>query len=138
MPTIFVTSTKENTPCAESIRQELETKGYTCWREPSYPASGDHSYPSVVENALLGSAALVLVWSASAPQDASLERWLLFAQRLKKPIIPVVLDGTTLPTTLLTHISIDGQASSKDIITTLLPLLPALDNKDALVELGEQ
>ena len=50
---------------------------------------------------ILGSAAVVLVWSSAAAQAAWVARHILFAQRLKKLILPVVLDGTALPNTLI-------------------------------------
>lgn len=138
MPTIFITSIKENADLAEELRQDLEARGYTCWREPAYPGPGDSAYPYVVENAILGSAALVLLWSATAAQEPWLDRWLHFARSLKKLIIPVTLDATPLPATLRADKSVNGQASSKEIVANLLPLLPTPDSKDALIELGEQ
>src|SRR5438270_13369590 len=101
MTTIFVSHTQENTDCAETIRRGLEAHGYTSWREPGYPGPTEVSYPHMIENAILGSAAVVLVWSGAAEQAAWVDRHIQFAQRLKKLILPVVLDGTALPNTLI-------------------------------------
>src|SRR5713226_1102470 len=99
MTTIFVSHTKEDADCAERIRQGLEAKGYTTWREPTSLTMESILYPRTIENVILSSAAVVLVWSSSAASAASaewVERHILFAQQLKKPIVPVVIDGTGL------------------------------------------
>src|SRR5438105_2392918 len=99
MTTIFVSHAQEQRDCAEQMRQELETRGYTVWRDPDYPDPKSASYPQMIERAILGSAALVLVWSLDASHDAWVERHILFAQSLKKAIFVVLLDSTALPNT---------------------------------------
>src|SRR5437660_8674249 len=108
MTTIFVSHTKEDTDCAEHIRQSLEAKGYTTWREPTSLTMESILYPRTIETVILGSAVLVLVWSSSAAQSEWIERHILFTQQLKKPIIQVVLDGTGLPPTLIVNTTITG------------------------------
>jgi TIR domain len=94
MPQIFVSHAHQDTACAEQIRQGLETGGYTTWREPASLSIESILYPRTIENVILSSAAVVLVWSSSAPQSDWVERHLLFAQQLQKPILPVLLDRT--------------------------------------------
>ena len=48
----------------------------------------------------------------SAAQSEWVERHMLFAQRLKKPIVPVLLDETALPNTLLPETTILCRAGS--------------------------
>ena len=140
MTTIFVSHAEENTDCAETIRRGLEAKGYTSWREPGYPGPTEASYPHMIENAILGSAAVVLVWSSAAAQAAWVARHILFAQRLKKLILPIVLDGTALPNTLIvdSNIIIISQPPYDDAVTQLLPHLPQPDSTDPLIKLLEQ
>ncbi len=138
MTTNFVSHAKEDATCAEQIRQDLEAKGYSTWREPGYPGPTDFSYPHMIENAILGSAIVVLVWSTSAAESEWVERHTLFAQRLKKPIIPVVLDGTSLPNTLIVDTTITSQAPCTDAVAQLLPHLPPADSTDPLIKLSEQ
>src|SRR2546421_12503580 len=109
MSTIFVSHSKEDADCAEYIRQGLEAKGYTTWREPSSLTMESILYPRTIENVILGSAAVVLIWSRSAAQSEWVERHILFAQQLEKPIVPVMLDGIDLPTTLIVSTTITGQ-----------------------------
>ena len=88
MTTIFVSHSQADAGCAETIRLGLEVQGYTVFREPGSPGPSEASYPHMIENAILGSAAFVLVWSSAASREAWVERHIHFAQRLHK-LIPV-------------------------------------------------
>lgn len=134
MSTIFLSYAREDLHCAEQIREGLTASGYRVWREPDYPTPREQSYPYVVENAILGSAAVVVLWSHSAASFAWVKRHILIAQRFFKPLIPITLDETALPSTLLVE-SLAGSEPCSDIVTHLLP---ALDSSDPLLTLGEQ
>src|SRR6266567_5733922 len=138
MTTIFVSFAKEDAACAESILQGLEAKGYSAWREPKSLEISSILYPRTIENVILSSAAVVLVWSSSASRSEWVERHILFAQRLKKPILPVLIDGTNLPNTLIADKTITGQLPCTDVVTHMLPLLPPLDKPDPLTRLAEK
>lgn len=119
---MFVSHAKENADCAEQIRGHLEGLGYTVWREPSYPHPQSASYPAMIEAALLGSAALVLVWSSRSVSDAWVQRQRLFAERLQKPIFPVLLDEPPLPQTLANSSSLANQSPCANVVTQLVAL----------------
>jgi hypothetical protein len=139
MTTIFLSSANEDRACADEIRQGLEVNGHTIWREPDFPTSAEQSYPYLIENAVLGSATLVLLWSQHAALNVWSKRHVLIAQRFFKPIVPVVLDGTALPNTLTTETPIPVTTSScQDIVELVLPHLPAPEQTDALLTLSEQ
>jgi len=138
MTTIFVSHTKEDTDCAEHIRQSLEAKGYATWREPTSLTMESILYPRTIENIILGSAAIVLVWSTSAAQSEWVERHILFAQQLKKPIVPIVIDGTGLPNTLIVSTTITSQTPCTDVAAQLLPHLPPSGSTDPLIVLFEK
>jgi TIR domain len=138
MTNIFVSHTKEDADCAERIRQGLEVKGYTTWREPTSLTIQSILYPRTIETVILGSAAVVLVWSSSAAQSEWVERHILFAQQVKKPIVPLVTDGTGLPTTLIVNTTIAGQAPCTGVSAQLLPHLPPSDSTEPLIVLSEK
>src|SRR6266487_3011114 len=89
---IFVSNAQNDAACAETIRQGLEIRGYSTWREPTSLSMESILYPRTIENVILGSAAVILVWSSSAAPSEWVERHVLFAQRLKKLIVPVMID----------------------------------------------
>lgn len=138
MPQIFVSHASQDAECAEQIRQGLEAGGYTTWREPAALSIESILYPRTIENVILSSAAVVLVWSGSASQSAWVERHLLFAQQLQKLILPVLLDETDLPNTLVVVSPVRGHAPCADVVAQLLPLLPPSASEDPLLKLEEQ
>src|SRR5579864_6012445 len=138
MTTIFVSHVPADAACAETIRRDLEAQGYTTFREPGYPGPGEASYPHMIENAILGSAALVLVWSSAASHEPWIDRHIHFAQRLKKLILPVALDDTALPNTLIVDTTIRCQPPCDDAAAQLLPHLAQLATIAPLLKLSEQ
>src|SRR5260221_13068363 len=101
MTTIFVSFAKEDGACAESILQGLEAKGYSPWREPKSLELSSILYPRTIDNVILSSTAVVLVWSSNASRTECVERHILFAQHLKKPIQPDLINGTCLQNRLI-------------------------------------
>jgi len=137
MTTIFLSYASEDRACADEMRQGLEAAGYTVWREPDYPTPRDTSYPYVVENAVLGSAAVVVLWSHNTASFTWVKRHILIAQRFFKPLIPVQLNEASLPSTLLVE-SLSGQIPCSDVVAHLLPRLPLPGSTDPLLTLNEQ
>ncbi|GAC1408101.1 MAG: hypothetical protein NVSMB49_28290 [Ktedonobacteraceae bacterium] len=140
MTRIFVSHTPEDTPCAEKIRTDLEAKGYTIWRQPESLQMSDILYPRTIETMILGSAAIILVWNKRASQSEWVERHVLLAQRLRKLLLPVLLDRTPLPITVVISTSISTQMPCTDVIAHLLQssILPAPENTDQLIAFSEQ
>jgi hypothetical protein len=138
MVSIFVSHAKEDEACAERIRRDLEARGYHAWREPPSLSLNEFLYPRTVENVILGSAAVVLVWSSHAARSAWVERYTLFAQSLQKPLLPVMIDATALPATLAGVSPVAGQPSCTHVVEQLAAHLPAPDRSDALIALSEQ
>lgn len=135
--TIFLSNASEDHDYAEQVRQGLAASSYTVWHEPDYPTPRDQSYPYMIENAILGSAAVIVLWSHSAATTTWVKRHILIAQRFFKPLIPVRLDETSLPSTLLSE-SLSGEQSASDLVVQLLSRLPAADQNDPLLTLGQQ
>ncbi len=135
---IFISYAPEDAECAETIRNGLEGRGYSVWRAPDYPTPTDASYAYVVENGIMGSAAVLLVWSAARFDWG--RRHLAFAQRLGKPVVPVVLmalDETPLPGTLLAEPLVADPGACGEIVAQVLPLLPAPESEDPLLAMCE-
>ena len=135
---IFVAFAREDAACAEEIRRGLEAKGYGVWREQEGLGIESVLYPRTVENGIVGSAAVIVVWSSHAAQSEEVEREMLFAQRLRKLALPVALDASALPATLVTVSSVPVQASCAEAVTQLLPLLPSPQSDDPLIAMIEK
>ena len=138
MTQIFVSHSKEDAECAEQLRQGLEARGYSTWREPTSLSMESILYPRTIENIILSSAAVILVWSSSASASEWVQRHLLFAQRLKKLIVPILRDGTDLLPTMIVKTIIPDSVPCADVVQHLPPDFPAPGNTDPLITLSEQ
>jgi len=138
MTQIFVSHTQDDAACAESIREGLEVRGYSTWREPTSLSMESILYPRTIENVILSCAAVILVWSSNAAASEWVERHILFAQRLKKLIVPVVIDGTALRPTLIVDTIIAGQVPCREALKQLPSNFPQLGSADPLIKLSER
>lgn len=145
MTNIFVAYSQSQSTYIEQLRTALESEGYTTWRAPAYPTPANASYPMMIEQAVLGCAVLVLVWSREAAQDQWIERQVLFAQELKKPICLIELDDTVLPNMLVdaTPISSWDAHGKQKLVTDItielmtLPAFPPAQSSDTLIKFSE-
>ena len=139
MTSLFLLHASEDAARAESLRTSLTIQGYSVWCEPlSLPVS-DRLDPRTLENAILGSAVVILLWSSSAANSPEVARHLPFALHLKKAVLLLLLDQTGLPATLRSYPPFMVQSLSMDIVTQLMQhsLLPPLDSVDPLFILAQ-
>ena len=140
MTAIFIACIENDSQCEEQLRQRLEVQGYNVWHQPTSLTLESITYPRTIENVIAGCAAVVLVWSKSAVSSAVVTRHLLFAQKLKKPIFPILLDQVSLPTTLVGGTPLAVQDTCTDAVAALLTQahFPQPQSTEPLVLLCEQ
>jgi hypothetical protein len=139
MTSLFLLHASEDAARAESLRTSLTIQGYSVWCEPlSLPVS-DVLDPHAIENAILGSAVVLLLWGKCAARSAEVARHLPFALSLKKAIVLLLLDQTGLPATLDSFPPFMVQSLCADIVTQLMQesLLPPPDSVDPLFTLAQ-
>jgi hypothetical protein len=139
MTSLFLLHASEDAACAETLHTGLEIQGYRIWREPHNLQMSDILYPHATENAILGSAVVLLVWSSQAARSAEVARHIPFALDLKKAILPLLLDQTDLPAALHSFAPFVVQSLCPDIITQLMQqsLLPPPNSADPLITLAQ-
>jgi hypothetical protein len=122
---------------ADTLGQELRNKGYTV---PEYPSANTFLTPSRLERAIVGSAAVVLLWESSAafPQWEALH--IGTVQRFQKPLFPLLLDDTPLPSTLAGLSTLSGLLPAGPTVAALstLPGFPSARSTDPLHLLHEE
>src|SRR5437660_563949 len=138
MVAIFVSHASQEVEYAEYMRQGLETRGYTTWREPVSLELTMFLSPQTFERSLLRSACVLVVWSRNAAASQQVAQHLMLAQRLKKSQVVVLLDATPLPASLAHAPCVAAQASRDEDLLRLVPLLPSPQSNDALILLWEQ
>ena len=100
MTNLFLLHASEDAARAETLRTSLTIQGYSVWCEPLSLQVSDILDPHTIENAILGSAVVLLLWSRSAARSPEVARHLPFALHLKKTILLLMLDQTGLPASL--------------------------------------
>jgi hypothetical protein len=139
MTSLFLLHASEDAARAESLRASLTVQGYSLSCEPlSLPVS-DVLDPRAIENAILGSAVVLLLWSKSAARSSEVARHLPFALHLKKAVLLLMLDQTGLPATLRSYPPFMVESLSMDIVTQLMQhsLLPPPGTVDPLFTLAQ-
>ena len=139
MTSLFLLHACEDAACAATLHTGLEIQGYRIWREPHNLQMNDILYPHTTENAILGSAVVLLVWSSQAARSAEVARHIPFALDLKKAILPLLLDQTDLPAALHSFTPFVVQSPCPDIVTQLMQqsLLPPPNSTDPLITLAQ-
>jgi hypothetical protein len=139
MTSLFLLHASEDAARAESLRTSLTIQGYCVWCEPLSLQVSDVVDPRTIENAILGSAVVLLLWSKSAARSPEVARHLPFALHLKKAVLLLLLDQTGLPATLRSNPPFMVQSLSMDIVTQLMQhsLLPSPDSVDPLFTLAQ-
>ncbi len=137
MTSIFLAQSPDSATYADQLRQELENRGYTV---PAYPPATAASYTSRIECAILGSAAVVILWSSGAHSVEWEAQHIQFAQRFSKPLFPLLLDTTPLPDMLAATTTLSGQLPPDTTVAALLTLpdFPPSHIEDAMLKLHEQ
>jgi hypothetical protein len=139
MISLFLLHALQDAACAQVLHTGLESQGYHVWREPHGLQMSDILNPHTTENAILGSAVVLLIWSSSAICSDEVARHLPFALDLKKVILPLLLDKTALPAILLDSTCFVVQSLCRDIVMQLMrqSLLPPPDSMDPLITLAQ-
>src|SRR5215472_10221703 len=104
MTNLFLLHASEDVACAETLCTGLAIQGYHIWSEPRSLQVSDANHPPTIENAILGSAVVLLIWSNNAARSSEVARHLPFILDLKKALLPLVLDQTDLPASLRTFV----------------------------------
>jgi hypothetical protein len=99
----------------------------------------DVRHSPTIENAILGSAVVLLIWSKNAACSNEVARHLPFVLDLKKTLLPLLLDQAELPVSLRAFEPFTVQSPCTDIAAQLVQrsLLPAPDSADPLVVLAQ-
>lgn len=134
MPQLFLIVHADDAPCARHIHDELGPRGYTLWTLPDHLDASSPSYPTALERGIRGSSAVVLIWSAPAARDAWVERMLLYSLQLRKPLVTLARDETSLPIIVINTPVVRG-VDCREAAGRLPALLPPSDADDFLLAL---
>lgn len=138
MPSVFISYSSQQQGVAQQLETELESKGIEVWRDKAKLHVGQR-WPKALGDAIAASDAILLLWSIEANQSDFVELEWNIAVAMHKPVMPCLLDNTSLPHTLTQSNCIPGgdihQVAEK-IMAALKGLPPSVPIKqqDKLLE----
>lgn len=82
---------------AAEVRDLIEAGGSSVWRDPHGWTPGTYNHDRALDQAILGSDLVVLLWSGPASKSRTVSRQLQLTGRLAKPIITLYIDSCPVP-----------------------------------------
>jgi formylglycine-generating enzyme required for sulfatase activity len=92
MSHIFISYSKQNIAFARRLRHLLEAEGFAVWMDETRLVPSERWWPTIEKN-IRTCAAFIVIMSPEAQTSDWVEREILLAERTKKLIFPVLLDG---------------------------------------------
>src|SRR5689334_20105457 len=92
MAHIFISYSKQNIEFVRCLHDLLVKEGFAVWRDEAEIIDGDEWWSTIEQNIETCSAFLIIM-SREAKSSVWVEREILKAEALKKPIFPILLSG---------------------------------------------
>lgn len=92
MSHIFISYSKQDIDFARHLRKLLQFEGFIVWMDETRLAPSEKWWPTI-EASIYSCAAFVVIMSPEARESDWVEREILLAERMRKPIFPVLLGG---------------------------------------------
>ncbi len=89
---IFISYSKKDIEFARHVRALLKAENFLVWMDEEGISGGDQ-WEKTIETNLSGASAFLIIMSPSSRESDWVRRELLLAEKLKKPIFPVLLAG---------------------------------------------
>jgi hypothetical protein len=96
MTYLFLSYAKTDRKSADSIKTLLEKTGGAVWMDENPRELTEQQWP-IIEANILKAAAFVLLVSEDAKKSNWLQRELVYAESIQKPIFPILISGTDWP-----------------------------------------
>lgn len=96
MAHIFISYSKQDIVFARHLRRLLEDQGFGVWMDETQIVPSDLWWPTIEANIKTCGAFIVIMSPRSRP-SVWVEREILYAERLKKPVFPILLEGEIWP-----------------------------------------
>lgn len=96
MSNVFISYSSQDIEFARYLKCLLEAKDLQVWIDESRLTTSKRWWPTI-ERAIETSAAVIVVMSLDSRQSDWVEREVLYAEKLRKPIFPVLLNGDEWP-----------------------------------------
>src|SRR5512134_1254202 len=123
MPQIFISYSRKDIAFTRRLAGDLETAGYNVWWDLTDLRGGD-DWPRVIPAAIEASQYVIVVMSPNSAISDWVEKEYTQALSLRKKIIPIMLERSSIPFSLNTINYVDF--TSDDYVASFNNLLTAL------------
>jgi hypothetical protein len=121
-PYIFISHSSKDKPFVHAFAEQLGGAGLNTWVDVEDILDGDQ-WVRVIQAGVESCGALLVVWSANARASVWVEREVLLALRLNKPVFITLIDDTPLPIYLIERQASDLRSGQKAAIQKLVRAL---------------
>ena len=98
---LYISYSRQNAETAQRLVQDLQERGYTVWIDTEDLAPGTRWFSQV--DAAIHNAEVFIVLLSPAAQNRTIQNEIELAHTAGKPIIPVLVEATTIPSSLANH-----------------------------------
>ncbi len=98
---VYLSYSRQNAEIAQRLVQDLQQRGYTLWIDTADLAPGTR-WSDQIETAIREAEVFITLLSPAA-QNRTIHNEIEIARAAGKPIIPVILEPTTIPASLANH-----------------------------------
>ncbi len=130
MTRIFISYASHDSEFADRYYHALLARDHTVWMDRA-ELKGGHEWVHIIQERILWSETMVVLWSANALKSTWVEMEMTYAHTLKKKIIPVRIDDTAPQEHMIINARqvIDGREATAEQVVTQIEESIASDNR---------
>lgn len=104
---IYVSYSRNDGDTARKLQETLQTRGYTIWIDYQDLSAGS-VWASQIDQAIRAAEIFIVLLSPSAMKSRTIHNEISLAEKLQKPIIPVIIAHTPIPPSLTNRQFVDA------------------------------
>lgn len=132
MVAIFVSYSRKDAETAYELADHLRAKGHTVWTDVS-SITGGAMWHAEIEKAITRADTVIVVLSQASKDSQWVQKEILFALDLSKPLIPVRIENVSLPLALINLQPIDYLDNREKGLAQLIQAFHQLMNTGEVV-----
>ncbi|HLV37427.1 MAG TPA: toll/interleukin-1 receptor domain-containing protein, partial [Spirillospora sp.] len=121
---LYISYSRQNAEFAQRLVNELETRGYTTWVDTDDLATGD-MWARQIAQAIREAEVFITLLSPATVSNRTVHREIELAEAARKPIIPVLVESTPIPSSLINRQLVDATGDWNVFITELIRAIDA-------------
>ncbi len=121
---IYISYSRNDGDTARKLQEALQTRGYTLWIDYQDLSAGS-VWASQIDQAIQAAEIFIVLLSPSAVESRTIQNEIALAEKLQKPIIPMLIARTPLPPSLANRQFVDATGDWEQTLTKLVQAIEA-------------